>query len=285
MITFLTHDGRTLSYVRQGQGPLLVMLPGGPGMDPESYFASAHLPGFTQLILCPRGTGASDAPPTPDGYRIAGFAADVEALRVHLGHEQLTLYGHSHGAMIALAYAAAYPGRVARMVMVNGPSRVDEDYLADVALARQRYTARVPDGAARIAEAEVADELIYTSTDDQVRLGALRTVMSRYVARLGPAETAYLDRLCSAPTNFDSVEPMYAELEEGLNLLADAASITAPTLVVAGELDATVPAEHSRKIAAALPRASFAQLDGAGHFVEVEAHEAWVALMEGFLLA
>jgi pimeloyl-ACP methyl ester carboxylesterase len=164
MDTFATSDGRILSYRRVGSGVLLVMLPDGPGMDPDAHFDGANLPGWEQLIFCPRGTGASDPPESPAGYRIAGYVADVEELRRHLGEEQLTLDANSHGGMIALAFAGTHPERVARTVLVNCPARMDAEFVADLNLARARFLAQVPDGAARLAAGDQAGER--TDSDD-----------------------------------------------------------------------------------------------------------------------
>jgi len=51
--TFDADDGRILSYLRRGSGPLVVCVPGGPGMDPEAYFAAMDLPGYELLIFGP----------------------------------------------------------------------------------------------------------------------------------------------------------------------------------------------------------------------------------------
>jgi pimeloyl-ACP methyl ester carboxylesterase len=67
--TFDAGNNRTLSYQRRGSGPLVICLPGGPGMDPEAYFAAMDLPAYELLIFAPRGTGASTAPANADGYR------------------------------------------------------------------------------------------------------------------------------------------------------------------------------------------------------------------------
>ena len=131
--TFDAGDGRILSYLRRGSGPLVVCLPGGPGMDPEAYFAAMELPGYELLIFAPRGTGASTPPPTKDGYKIAGYVEDLEALRVHLGVDTLTLYGNSHGGCMSLAYACMSPERVARLVVTNAPPRMDDPYQAAAA--------------------------------------------------------------------------------------------------------------------------------------------------------
>ena len=272
LTTFQTREGRTLSYLRRGSGPLVVCIPGGPGMDPVAYFAAMDLPGYEMLVLAPRGTGESSPPVSPEGYRIAGYVEDVEALREHLGVETLTLYGNSHGGVVALAYAETHPRRVARFVVTNAPARMDEPYREAAAETKRRFAQRFPDGAKRLAAAERADaELESGDLDEADRRTAFRTVMAQYVATQGPVETAYLDRLCSAPMQWESVEVMYAEMLEGLDLLTPAADVTAPALVIAGEFDVVVPAAAMRRLADALPDASYAELTGAGHFVEVEA--------------
>jgi pimeloyl-ACP methyl ester carboxylesterase len=48
-LTFATEDGRRLSYQRRGSGPLVVCIPGGPGMDPEAYFAETFADGADRL--------------------------------------------------------------------------------------------------------------------------------------------------------------------------------------------------------------------------------------------
>lgn len=285
MQQFRAQDGRALSYSVSGEGPLVVMLPGGPGMDPTAYFSEVTLAGYQLLIFCPRGVGDSDPPATPNGYRIGGYASDLEELRVHLGLDTLTLYGNSHGAMIALAYAQTHPGRVARMVLVNGPARIDDSYRSQASAAQRRFAERAPNGSRRLEAAAQAETTLDEASSNAERQAAFRTVMDRYVVKDDPINTAYLDRLCAAPMNFEAVGPMYQEMMDGLDLLARAADVSAPTLVLAGTLDATVPAEHMRDVAAALPNSTYLEFEGAGHFVEVEAAEQWTRRVSDFLSA
>lgn len=282
--TFQTEGGRTLSYERRGSGPLVVCVPGGPGMDPDAYFSAMDLPGFELLVFAPRGTGASSPPASPDGYKMAGYVQDLESLRQHLAVDALTLYGNSHGGMVALAYACAYPDRVERLVVTNGPARMDGAYRDAVAEAQRRFAKAFPDGADRLAAAEEADAALESagSSEDR-RRQAYRTLMARYVAQQGERETAYLDRLCSAPMNWDAVGVMYQEMLDGLDLLARADIVAAPALVIAGEYDVTVPPASMRLIAESLPNARYLELPGVGHFVEVEAADAFAAAVTGFL--
>ncbi len=50
-------------------------------------------------------------------YTTADNVADVEAVRQAVGVERMSIYGLDYGAQIALAYAAAHPDRVERLVL------------------------------------------------------------------------------------------------------------------------------------------------------------------------
>lgn len=273
-----------MSYTTRGSGPLVVCVPGGPGMDPEAYFASMDLPGFELLIFAPRGTGASTKPSSLDGYKIDGFVDDLESLRVQLGLEALTLYGNSHGGCMALAYACRSPERVSRFVVTNGPPRMDEAYKEAVADVQRRFSETFADGAQRLAAAEAAYELMQSmEVGSEEWRRHYRTLMARYVANEGVAECAYLDRLCAAPINFEAVDVMYSEFTDGLDLLRDASGVTAPALVIAGEFDVVVPPVAMRLIADALANGRYFEFKGIGHFPEVEAGTEFSELVGAFL--
>jgi pimeloyl-ACP methyl ester carboxylesterase len=281
--SFDAGEGQRLSYTRHGAGPLVVCVPGGPGMDPQAYFAELNLPGHELLVLAPRGTGASSRPAQPDAYRIADYVSDLEALRRHLDLDQLTIYGNSHGGCVTLAYATAYPQRVSRFVVTNAPHRMGSVLSAETAEVEQRFAAAFVDGAARLQASDDAWLAIAKAKQDSERQRLFRIFMERYVARLRAAEAAYLDRLCSAPMNFDCVEVMYDEFQSGLELLDGVDAVTAPALVVASEYDVTVPALVMRELADALPNGHYVEFAGVGHFPEVEAGPELTQVMLEFL--
>ena len=115
--SFRTQDGRTLTYRREGSGPILVCHPGGPGFS-SRYFADLARLGdtFTLVFLDPRCTGASATPADDRAYTTADYVSDVEELRLHLGEERLNILGHSHGGVVGLAYAAEHPTRVGKVI-------------------------------------------------------------------------------------------------------------------------------------------------------------------------
>src|SRR6187551_2941615 len=110
MARFRTADGRTLSYLREGDGPTLVCHPGGPGFSARYFGDLAGLgASFTLVMLNPRGSEGSDRPADPRAYATGDYVSDLDELRAHVGLERMLLLGHSHGGMVAAAYAAGHP--------------------------------------------------------------------------------------------------------------------------------------------------------------------------------
>ena len=245
--------------------------------------SGTHLPGFRQVILFPRGTGESDPPATPDGYRIAGYIDDVEELRRHLDVPRLTLYGCSHGATTALGYACAHPESVEQMVLAAGPAQIDSSFGTALARARARFQDAAPRGADRLAASDKAGRRMRGSLTEDNRRVATRAMIDVYIADPTASSARFLDELALAPANPDAIAPMAAEMMEGLDLLADADAITAPTLVLTGELDVRVPSEHQHLIADALPHAELEVFAAAGHLLHVEAPAKWASVVSRFL--
>src|SRR4051794_34398249 len=134
MESLRTADGRTLSYRREGSGPVLVCHPGGPGFSSRYFGDLAGLgESFTLILLNPRGTEGSDRPADARAYRTADYVADLDELRGHLGLEQMLLLGHSHGGVAAAAYAAAHPGSVERLVLASTLARFADEQNAAMA--------------------------------------------------------------------------------------------------------------------------------------------------------
>src|SRR3954462_11530318 len=100
-------NGITMSYVRGGTGPTLVLVHGYPQ---TWYMWRKVLPALAEhfTVIAPdlRGSGGSDAP--TDGYRKSILAEDVHQLLVGLGlADEVSVVGHDIGTMFAYAYAAA----------------------------------------------------------------------------------------------------------------------------------------------------------------------------------
>jgi pimeloyl-ACP methyl ester carboxylesterase len=68
-----------------------------------------------------------------------------------------------------------------------------------------------------------------------------------------------------------------------MDLRSGLAAITAPTLVVAGRQDPSIPPEHGEAIAAAVPGARIEILDPGAHLASVERAETVTSLIAGHL--
>jgi esterase len=117
-------NGLDLHYVEWGraEAPPLVLLHGLTGhartWDRLAGELSAR---FRVLALDQRGHGDSAAAPDAD-YRVETMAGDLASFVDQLGLSTFALVGLSMGGRVAIAYAGAHPGRVARLVIVDiGP--------------------------------------------------------------------------------------------------------------------------------------------------------------------
>src|SRR5690349_19460105 len=123
-------SGCRLWYETRGAGPDLMCIPGGPGISSRLLGTLGGLDRDCRLVLVDlRGPGRSDVPGT-DAYGLADYVSDVEAVRAHLDLARMSLLGHSAGGYVALRYAATYPDRVERLVLVGAAARVAAEHEA-----------------------------------------------------------------------------------------------------------------------------------------------------------
>lgn len=115
---FAAINGTKLWFAESGAGKPVLLLPGGPGCCDYLGSVAAQIDTEAHVYrMEPRGCGRSH-PAGP--YDVATTLADMEALRVHLGHERWIVGGHSQGAFFALAYALAYPERSEAILYLAG---------------------------------------------------------------------------------------------------------------------------------------------------------------------
>jgi haloacetate dehalogenase len=111
-------NGIRMHFVRQGAGPLLMLLHGWPQ---TSYMWRRVMPTLAQrwTVVAPdlRGYGLSDKPTW--GYDKRTMAEDVRALARRLGGERVVLAGHDRGARIAHRYALDHPDEVERLILLD----------------------------------------------------------------------------------------------------------------------------------------------------------------------
>jgi proline iminopeptidase len=100
-------------------GAVLIALHGGPG-SASDYMLSLEQLACADLAIVTydqRGTGQSTEP--DEGYSMADYIADLEAVRQAVGAEQVHLFGHSWGGVVALRYAVAHPQQVKSIILMG----------------------------------------------------------------------------------------------------------------------------------------------------------------------
>jgi pimeloyl-ACP methyl ester carboxylesterase len=117
----ILHNGARLAYEETGAGGPPFLFIHGWTCDrsffaPQAeYFARNHRVVSVDL----RGHGESDKP--RGEYSVESYADDIAHVIEQLGLGRVVAVGHSLGATIVLQLAAAHPGRVAGIVMVDPP--------------------------------------------------------------------------------------------------------------------------------------------------------------------
>jgi proline-specific peptidase len=273
-----TQDGRRLVFRREGEGPLLVCHPGGPGF---SSFYLADLGGlgaqFTLVFLDPRGTGESTAPDDPRAYTTEDYVADVEELRAHLGEDSLNILGHSHGGVVALAYAAAHPGGVRRVVALDTLVRLHREEMDE--LMRRHSDEPWYADARRALEQEDSGEY-----NDEAELREItRRFWPMYFAHYDETAARYIEeRLVPERANPDALRVFNDGIAEW-DMRRDLAGIDAPTLVFTGSRDFICGPACAADIADGIRGARKLVLEGCGHFPFVEMPETFRREVASFL--
>lgn len=120
-------NGIGMHIATQGQGPLVVMCHGFPGL----WYSWRHqLPvlaaaGFQAVAIDQRGYGRTDRPLDPMAYDSDAVVADLLGLLDALGQEQAIFIGHDFGAAQVYNLAVRHPQRVAAVVGVACPYDFD----------------------------------------------------------------------------------------------------------------------------------------------------------------
>jgi pimeloyl-ACP methyl ester carboxylesterase len=244
--------------------PVLVLLHGlGASLHTWEPWARALEPSWRVVRLDFPGHGLSGPAPDND-YRDARTHRLLAALLDTLGVSRATLVGNSMGGRIAWSFAAAFPERVERLVLIA------PDGFASPGFAYDR-PAEVP-----------------------AVLGVMQWVLPRVMlkANLAPAYadpgrladsvvSRYHD-LLRAPGNRTA---LLARMRQ--TMLTDPVprlrTITVPTLLLWGANDQMIPVRNAQDYRAAIPHAQLVTLPGLGHLPFEEAPAQALPPLQDFL--
>jgi pimeloyl-ACP methyl ester carboxylesterase len=263
-VDLLTLHGHTLSYRREGDGPVVLLIHGIAGCK-ENWDAVVPALAAHCTVIAPDlpGHGASDSSATD--YSIGGLAATMRDLLLALGHERATLVGHSLGGGVAMQFAYLFPEHTERLVLVSsgGLGRTVNPLLRSAALPGSELVVAGLGHTAQAVGRILGPVLGFTGARVQPDLAEV----GRGMASLADAGTraAFLSTLRAV------VGPVGQRVFAGDRLYLAAGM---PTLIVWGDKDPIIPVGHGRRAHAAMPHSDFVVLEGVGHMPLVEAPRA-----------
>jgi pimeloyl-ACP methyl ester carboxylesterase len=278
-----TPEGRRLGYEVRGNGEQLVCHPGGPGFSHAYLGDLGGLDRFRTIVAFdPRGTGDSDPADSPDAYGLDDYVADLGHLQDALGQDTIDLLGHSHGSLVAILYAASFPDRVGRLVLVATGTRFHEQQIEamQAAMHQRRDEPWFED-----ASGALQDEQDGKFRDDRDLGRLVARELPFYFARYGENERAFVQHALEQPVHAAALRYFNAHEFLSFDLRPALVRITAPTLVVAGQQDFILGPSACREVADGIANARLAILDDVGHMPWVESPERFVTTIRTFLAA
>jgi pimeloyl-ACP methyl ester carboxylesterase len=227
---------------QEGREPRVVFLHGLVMDNLSSFFFTLgnRVATFADVLLYDlRGHGLSEK--TRAGYTLADMVLDLEALtRTTFGERPVVLVGNSFGALLAVAFARAYPARVRGLALLDGHMG-DDDF-----------------------GERMASTLSLEGED------AERVIAERFKDWLGRHSQRKRSRLAEHARALVTETSLVADMKATPPLVpADFEQIEARTLAIFGE--ASDIRERSEKLVLRMPHAELVVLPGCSHSILWEA--------------
>ena len=246
-----------VAYDMAGDGPPLLLLHGlQGGRKMLAELAALLSTSFRVINFDQRDSGETRNP--EQAYDVAQLADDAAALVRALGLTRVNVFGTSFGGRLGQVLAIRHPDLVDRLVL--GATWPMPQSIAEVnpsgAAKFMRIRNALPASASELAEMFVPKRFLDAHPDIRRQLMAMPDASERAARRAQAAATIH----------------------------GDAASIAAPTLVIAGEVDELIPAAATLGMARLIPDARSATLEGVGHVASLQAPGQLAELVRGFIL-
>ncbi len=231
------------------------------------FFAPAFRHRYHILALDQRGHGDSQWPRDAD-YTTEDHLSDIAGFVDALNLQNFVLMGHSMGGRNAIMYAACFPEKVARLILID--SRLDSDPVASEALG-QLLTA-IPEEISCVEELapELARLYPYLSPQMCIHL-AYHGLKPAGNGKFTPKYDLRM-RIQSARASY-GVSDLWLFFE----------LITCPILIVRGAESPILSPEAARRMCQVNPNARLVEVEQASHMVPQESPIAFEKAVRRFL--
>ena len=244
----------------EGSGPPLFLIHGiGAAKDAWRFIVPKLSKHFSVITYDLRGHGKSLV--THKNFNLDELVEDLERVREKTKFNKAHFAGHSLGGMIAPAYAIKFPHRVSSLCLLStaaGRTKEDSEKVWNVVHAMEK------DG---------IEKTLITLTN--------RWFTDNFIKNNSDLVQQRLKQVVNTdPKVFLNVFRIYAKTE----MVPWLEKITAPSLILTGELDSGCNPRLNRLIAEKLPNSKLVILDNLKHSILLEAPERVVEQVKKFLL-
>jgi pimeloyl-ACP methyl ester carboxylesterase len=259
-----SRDGTEIAYWTSGYGPPLVLVHGAPADHARWRPLLPHLEQHVTVhALDRRGRGASgDAPEYSMEREYEDVAAVVDTVAAASG-EQVDVYGHSHGGIVAFG-AATLTANIRRLVLYEGWPVPDPSIYALPADVVTRM-----DELLAVGDRNGVVEALFRSVEgmSDEDMAALRSAPS-WPGRVAAAHTV--------------TREIFGETQARLDA-GQAAKINVPVLLLTGEESSDPAMPEIDSVAAVLPHAQILVLPGQQHIADILDPATFAMNLLGFL--
>lgn len=254
-----------LDYGIEGAAPMLCVHGGAAHAHWFDFIASGFTPRFHVRALDLRGHGDS-AWADPPVYTFRTYAEDIEALVQRLDLRDFVLVGHSMGGMAALKYAAMYPGRLGKLVVVDTRTLMGAERIAKMREFGARPASSYDTQAELVARYRLEPAGTQKASPDVIRHMALASGRQDPDGRWRHK----FDR--NVYVNFERLDGM--PLWERIKM---------PALLVKGSLSDRIDAAMAEEIRKRAPQVEVVEVADADHHVMLDNPHGFVEALQGFL--
>jgi proline iminopeptidase len=263
-------NGTELFYVEVGEGLPCLVMHGGLGIGDHSvlYPWLDPLGDVMRLVYYDhRGNGRSGRPPS-ETITFEQLCSDANALREHLGFEEVAVLGYSFGGFVALEYALRYPEHLSHLILLDTATS-------------SNYDEEIEANARRKGATQEQLEALDASAEDEAEFWRLWKVLEPLYFHTYDADLA--ERVMGK--TLISVEAADAgdAIVEDWDLTPRLGEISAPTLIVVGKDDFICPPSQAKIMHEGIPNSELVVFERSGHFTHLEEPEAFFDAVRGWL--
>ena len=249
----------------EATGEAVVFVHGNPDAGSDWEPLMKHVAEFAAVVAPDMpGFGGADKDAAQD-YTLAAYGAHLGGVIDQLGIDRVHLVAHDFGGPFALTWAAANPGKVASVTLIN------TGVLLDYRWHRLARVWRIPVVAELFMRATTRRAARFVIRHDNP--GLPQEWVNRIVEHLLPAGTKRAVLRLYRSTRQEDMDALVEPLRDR----------DPDTLVVFGAADVYIPVEQAERQRRVFPRARVETLPGVGHWAWLEQPDQVASLVVPFL--